>query len=255
MIDRLGQPEGVLAVYPPLGKRAQLRKAPGHLSTADHRLHVRGPKALSEQRPVQDLDVPPERLRRLPIVAQDPQVEFTQEAVGGNLQADVPQGCGNGQRALGGHQSFVNMALIPQTHRQIARELSQPALIAERLGKRFRLAQVVEEPRLLVEGMQRIAQVEAEIDGLLAHGTSVGEMLEGRQGLLKGLGRLPEGRALDAPCPLPVGSRSRPCPTLHHGGHGGPGVRPVRPAGRHHSSRASTMRTCSTRRRSSKRLS
>ena len=68
VIDRLGQPEGVLGVCPPLGKRAQLRKAPGHLRTADHRLHVRGPKALSEQRPVQDLDVSPERLGRLPVV-------------------------------------------------------------------------------------------------------------------------------------------------------------------------------------------
>ena len=95
---------------------------------------------------MQELDVPPVRLDRLPIVVQDPQVEFTQEAVGGDLQADVPQGCANGQRALGGRQSLVNMALMPQTHRQIAREMSQPALIPERLGKRFRLAQVVEEP-------------------------------------------------------------------------------------------------------------
>ena len=111
VIDRLGQPEGVLGVGPSLGKRAQLRKAPGHLRTGDHRLHICGPKALAEQRPVQDLDVPPERLRRLPIVVQDPQVEFAQEAVGGDLQADVPQGCANGQRALGGRQSFVNVAL------------------------------------------------------------------------------------------------------------------------------------------------
>ena len=40
------------------------------------------------------------RLRRLPVVVQDPQVELTQEAVGGDLQADFPQGCANGQRAL-----------------------------------------------------------------------------------------------------------------------------------------------------------
>ena len=66
---------------------------------------------------MQDLDVSPVRLRRLPVVVQDPQVELTQEAVGGDLQADVPQGCANGQRALGGHESFVSMALMPQTYR------------------------------------------------------------------------------------------------------------------------------------------
>src|SRR5262245_50043335 len=129
VIDRLSQPEGVLAVYPPLGKRAQLRKAPGHVGAGGHGLYGRGPKALSEQRPVQGLDVPPEHLRRLPIVVQDPQREFTQEAVCGDLQADVSQGCGNGHRALGGRESSVNVALMPQTNRYIARELSQPALI------------------------------------------------------------------------------------------------------------------------------
>ena len=80
---------------------------------------------------------------------------------------------------------------MPQTHRQIARELSQPALITERLGEGFRLAQVVEEPPGFAEGLQRIAQIEAEIDSLLARGAIVGEMLKGRQGLLKGHGRLP----------------------------------------------------------------
>ena len=79
--------------------------------------------------------------------------------------------------------------------------MSQPALITKRLGKRFRLAQVSEEPPLLMEGMQRIAQVEAEINRLLARGAIVGEMLKGRQGLLKGLSRLPQGRALDRPGP------------------------------------------------------
>src|SRR5262245_46158683 len=79
--------------------------------------------------------------------------------------------------------------------------MSQPALITKRLGKRFRPAQVSEEAPLLMEGMQRIAQVEAEINRLLARGAIVGEMLKGRQGLLKGLSRLPQGRALDRPGP------------------------------------------------------
>ena len=53
----------------------------------------------------------------------------------------------------------------------------------------------------------------------------------------------------------PAGSRSRPCPTPRPAGHGAPGVRPARPPGRGASaSRASTMRACSTRRRSCSRL-
>ena len=55
------------------------------------------------------------------------------------------------------------MALMPQTHRQIAGEMAQPALITKRLGKRLCLAQVVEDPPHFVEGMQCIPQVEAEI--------------------------------------------------------------------------------------------
>ena len=41
---------------------------------------------------------------------------------------------------------------------------------------------VAEEPPGFAEGLQHIAQVEAEINGLLARGAVVGEMLKGRQG-------------------------------------------------------------------------
>ena len=111
--------------------------------------------------------------------------------------------------------------------------------------------------------MQRIAQVEAEIDGLLARGATVGEMLEGRQGLLKGRSRLPQGRALD-----------RLGPGLSAIGHGlGPDLatdgmmrqpfdlvwaQPEAPSARrlaYSPSRAVIMRTCSIRRRSCSRTS
>ena len=47
--------------------------------------------------------------------------------------------------------------------------------------------------------MQRIAQVEAEINRLLARGATVGEMLKDRQGLLKGLRPPPAGPSARPP--------------------------------------------------------
>ena len=59
VLDRLGQPEGVLAVCPPLGKCAHLRQAPDQESTGEHRLDGRSPKALPEGDAVQQLDILP----------------------------------------------------------------------------------------------------------------------------------------------------------------------------------------------------
>jgi hypothetical protein len=195
VLNRLGQPEGVLAVRPPLGKRAELRKAHGQESAGEHRLYDRSPKTLPERCTVQDLDVPSEHLRCPPIVAQGPKVDFAQVDVCGNLQADISQGCGYGQSALGVCETTVKVAQAPQTGCHIARELSQSAGIAQGLSQGFRLAQVVEDALHVVKGQQRIAQVEVEINGLLARVATVREMLEGHQTLLKGRYRLLEGRA------------------------------------------------------------
>ena len=49
VLDRLGQPEGLLAVRPPFGKRAQLREAHGQAGTGVDGLDERASKALPEQ--------------------------------------------------------------------------------------------------------------------------------------------------------------------------------------------------------------
>src|SRR2546428_789699 len=75
---------------------------------------------------------------------------------------------------------------------------SQPELITDALGKNFGLAKVVEDLLVLVEGVERIAQVQPQIDPLLEGFTTLGEMREGSERLLKAGNRFPVGRAHDS---------------------------------------------------------
>jgi hypothetical protein len=157
VIDRLRQPEGRLAVHPSLGKRAQFRQAPGQEGTGRHHGEGRKPKALPAPRPAQGRDIPPEYLGGLLMVAQGP-VALAQGVMRDDLQADIPQIRGNGQRALGGRQAPVQVAQLPQRGGQSARDLAPPAGILQALGQGFGLAQVVEEPLVFAEGHKRTAQ-------------------------------------------------------------------------------------------------
>src|SRR5437660_178736 len=78
---------------------------------------------------------------------------------------------------------------------------SQTVVVRHRLSQSegllpVRLAQVVENACKFTKGVQRIAQIKAESKGLLARGATVGEMVQGHQGLLKGHGGVPQGAAL-----------------------------------------------------------
>ena len=78
---------------------------------------------------------------------------------------------------------------------QIGEDPPQPALIAQRLGEGLGLAQVFEDRPVISERKERIAQVEAQIDGLLDGVTTVREMLQRTQRLLEARHRLAVGRA------------------------------------------------------------
>src|SRR5712691_11839754 len=71
----------------------------------------------------------------------------------------------------------------------------QPTLIAQRLGERLGLAQVFEDPSLVLEYKERIAQVEPEIDGLLEGLTTFRKMLQRAQRLFEARHRLAVSRA------------------------------------------------------------
>ena len=70
----------------------------------------------------------------------------------------------------------------------------EPAVIVQGLGQGFGLAQVVEESPKVAKHDERSAQVEPEIDGLLAQVATVGEMPQGHERLLEVGHRLPIGR-------------------------------------------------------------
>src|SRR5712691_3447716 len=80
---------------------------------------------------------------------------------------------------------------------QVTEYPSQPALIAQGLSQAFRLAKVVEKPPELSEGVERIAQVEAEIDGLFDGLAALREMLQRTERLLEPRHRLPVGRPVE----------------------------------------------------------
>ena len=112
-----------------------------------------------------------------------------------DLQADIPQIRGQGQRTVGGRQAPVQVTQLPQRGGQRARNLALPAGIPQARGQGFGWPQDVEEPLVVAEGHQRIAQGYAEINGLRGQVGARRKMLEGAQGLLKGHARLPEARA------------------------------------------------------------
>src|SRR5262245_8460836 len=78
---------------------------------------------------------------------------------------------------------------------QVDEQSSEPALISERPGERFGLAQAAEAALELPERMERDPQVEAKIDGVLQHIAGLRQMPERRQRLLEAAYGLPVGRS------------------------------------------------------------
>jgi hypothetical protein len=72
---------------------------------------------------VQELDIPAEHLHCAPMVAQGP-VALAQGGIRGDLQVDIPQGRGDSQRTLGGRQTPVQVAQLPQGGGYKASDLS-----------------------------------------------------------------------------------------------------------------------------------
>jgi hypothetical protein len=96
----------------------------------------------------------------------------------------IPDGRGKGEGALAGGESTV---IVTHPHQRVghpSEDESEPTLVAEGCGKRFRFAQMDETLSVLSERKGRSVEVEPQIDGLLLCAAPIGEMLHGDQRLL-----------------------------------------------------------------------
>src|SRR5262245_19998192 len=101
------------------------------------------------------------------------------------LEGDIAESLGAGEGLLASDQGALLVARRPEVLAEIGRDMPQPALVTERLGKPFGLAKGVEHRPVCCEGKERLTQVEPEIDRLLQRLAALWKMLESLQRLLE----------------------------------------------------------------------
>ena len=84
------------------------------------------------------------------------------------VQDDIPAGRGERQGALAGGDGLVIRAHVAEMACQKDRDLSQPTRVVEGLSEGLGLAQIRQDAPQVARRMERRAQGEPEIDGLLA---------------------------------------------------------------------------------------
>src|SRR5436190_16282095 len=111
-----------------------------------------------------------------------------------DLETEIAELVGDSKSTLASLEGRLLIARLPKSSGHIDESLPQPTLIAQSLGELFGFSHVRKELSQFSNWNQRRAQVKAQVDGLLAHFTTLGEMGEGLQRLLKVRHRLPIGR-------------------------------------------------------------
>jgi len=205
VIRRLRDPDPFVSSGGAFGERSQLSQGPAQVSTGEHGGQAGHAKALSDQIACEGRHSPPEAVYR-PTVVSPIMVDGADIVIRYDLKADIPEGCGESERTLPGLDGMVKVAPTPEVFGHIDGDLPQPPSIVQDLSEGLRLTQADEDPPVLSERHERIAQVEVQIDGLLARVTRFWKMLQGPQRLLKTRDRLTVARTLHGAltCPLPV---------------------------------------------------
>ena len=194
--ERLGNTDSFFTTGDPLGKFAQLGKAIDQAGTGGNR--GRGTEGWKEQLSFGAGHVSPHQLYGLTIVTQEV-VDMAQDVMRHDLEEAIPKGLGDGQGALAGHNRAVIVPHHPEIPAHIDTDLPQPPLVLQRLGQGFGFPQVGKDPLVFCQLHQCNAQVEPEIDSLLAPVAALREVPKGHQRLLKGGCRLAEGGARHRP--------------------------------------------------------
>jgi hypothetical protein len=110
-----------------------------------------------------------------------------------NLEGEITES--KRESTLAGLNGTVGVTYHPGITGQKAVDLSEATAIIQIYGQGFGFAKAVVDPLEFREGDERIAQLEAKVDGLLARVTTRGDMLQGIQRLLEAGYRLTVGRA------------------------------------------------------------
>jgi hypothetical protein len=117
----------------------------------------------------------PQDIQRLPKVPYGI-VCLAQIGLGNDLDVERTTGCSQGESPLPRRDGAVILAHGQERDTQIGRDPSEPLVIPQPLGKGLGYAQVVEDPRKFPERQYGIAQVEAQVDGLLKRVAALGEL-------------------------------------------------------------------------------
>jgi hypothetical protein len=189
-----GNLESFFAEGSPLGERAQLGMAHGQMGSGMDSGQDSLPKTLAALRPVEGSHRLPDVVDGPTIVAlglvRDPEVEVRQR-----LEANIPAGGGECQGALGGDTSLVIHPRVAEIDRQGDGDLRQPTRIVEGYSQGFGLAQHRQETLQITGQMERCAQSEPEIDGLLLGGLRRWQMRENAERRLEIRHDLAAGRS------------------------------------------------------------
>src|SRR5712691_4898113 len=111
-----------------------------------------------------------------------------------DLEIEIAESVGEREHLLAGLESTLLITFLPQTQGHIDEGPPQATLIAQGLGETFGLSQVGKDLLPVAKWHKGNAQVKAQIDGLLAYLTTIGEMSESPQRLPKVRHRLAIGR-------------------------------------------------------------
>src|SRR3989441_4369293 len=116
-------------------------------------------------------------------------------AVRHDLELRVSQPARDGDSTLAHRNDRVEVThqAVVLTHE--GGHLPEPALIVQGRSLSLGVAEVIEDPFRLAERMQRVAEIEADIDCTLDHLAALRKVLEGAQGLLEACHGLPVGGA------------------------------------------------------------
>src|SRR5262252_2400362 len=114
-----------------------------------------------------------------PMIAPQSVVGMTQVAACHELEGKVSQSHSECEGVLARSTGAVMVASQVEIVAHVSRNPSKPTLITQGFCKDFSVLQVIEHSSKFTHGEKRTTQVKAEIDGLLAGLTGLGEMLEG----------------------------------------------------------------------------